>query len=252
MMIYRTHRFYLPVSGTTPSKPGYSPSATRIVQSIPNLPPSQRPYFFPFFLLPVPLPPPAAGPPPSTNTASSSVLPLLVPVAETGFEVELAAAVLVPLGASSNSFMKSDCILAFFRSHHSRSVWPWACSSAMRARSCSLLTISLADWKIVWPQFGESALACAGGSCVRFAFSWAWAMKGGDVKERAVPLQRRPSTRLQFPFPPVRIAARNHLLHCPAAIMYSARASDFGLRGCGGYLRTRVGGGRLSGCCRGR
>jgi len=77
--------------------------------------------------------------------------------------------------------------------------------------------------------------------------------EGGEREEKAVvPLQRRPSTQLQFPFPPVRIAAINHLLHCPAVIMYSARASGFGLRGSGVCLRTHVGGGRLLGCYRGR
>lgn len=43
--------------------------------------------------------------------------------------------------------------------HHSFSASVWFVMSSRRLRSIVLAAISLADWKIVWPQLGASALA---------------------------------------------------------------------------------------------
>jgi len=63
------------------------------------------------------------------------------------------------LSPASSSLMKSFWICARRFSHHcfSDSVCAWISSS--RLRSIVLALISLADWKMVWPQPGASALA---------------------------------------------------------------------------------------------
>ena len=64
------------------------------------------------------------------------------------------------LSPPSSSLMNSFCICDRRFSHHcfSDSVWAWM--SSRRFRSTVLAAISLADWKMVWPQLGARALAC--------------------------------------------------------------------------------------------
>lgn len=69
------------------------------------------------------------------------------------------AALFLSPSPSPSSFMKSDWIVARRFSHHafSDSVVSWI--SSRRLRTTVLAAISLADWKMVWPQLGERALA---------------------------------------------------------------------------------------------
>jgi len=112
-------------------------------------PGSRVPHFFPFFFLVLPFAP-TAGPPPSTMTASSSLPPFSPGVV--GFATA---------APPSSSFIKSDSILARLLSHQSLSTLACACTSSIRLRMMAWFIISLALWKILWPQLGAKALAFA-------------------------------------------------------------------------------------------
>jgi hypothetical protein len=62
----------------------------------------------------------------------------------------------------SSSFKNSCLIESLLFSHHSfsDSVCPWI--SSRRFRKMVFAAISLADWKIDWPQLLERAFACEG------------------------------------------------------------------------------------------
>ena len=90
----------------------------------------------------------------STRTASPSSLPLTDEPPAT----EPLAPTPAPASLSS-SFMKSCSMVARRFCHHSRSASALASMSSRRRRSVVFALISLADWNIVWPQPGASALA---------------------------------------------------------------------------------------------
>lgn len=132
------------------------------LQSSPTIhtPPVKHAHFFPFFFLEDPDGVAAAEGvvlAASTSTPSSSDDALLAAA------FSAAAFSAAALLSSSSSLRKSFWIDARRLSHHSFSAaaWDWISSSLLRRTAFD--AISLADWKIVWPQLGARALACAGG-----------------------------------------------------------------------------------------
>ena len=98
------------------------------------------PYFFPFFFLEAPAPSP--GVPASTRIPSSL------------------GAVACDLSTSlSSSFMKSEEMAARRFSHHSFSASVFAVISSSFFWNIVFAAISLAVWKMLWPQLGARPLA---------------------------------------------------------------------------------------------
>ncbi len=145
----------------------------------------------------------------STRTVSSSLVLLLAGAA--GFVAGAAA------GASS-SFIKSVLIDARRFSHQSFSACTCAWTSARRFRKTVFAAISLADWKIVWPQLGASALAFHEVSGREFV-----------KHSAALPPLPRPVTPLPSPFQLSRIFAKDRPLRFLFVAEYCRLASLFGL-----------------------
>lgn len=97
-------------------------------------------YFFPFFFLEAPEA--SAGEPASTRIPSS-----------------LAGALGCDLASSSSSFMNSEEMALRRFSHHSFSESVLAWISSILVWNKVFAAISLAVWKMVWPQLGASPLA---------------------------------------------------------------------------------------------
>lgn len=94
----------------------------------------------------------AAGPPLSTRTVSSSLTLVFADMICFTLVFSVSAGV-------SSSFRSSFCMDARRFSHHSFSAAVWAWISSSRLRNTVVAAISLADWKIVVPQFAWSAFA---------------------------------------------------------------------------------------------
>jgi hypothetical protein len=152
-------------------------------QSKRSLETRQQPHFFPFFF-----PPPCccAGPPASTNTASSSLFAFFVVVVDAAGGATAAAA---SSASPSSSFINWLWIPARLFAHHVLSASRSACISPIRAFRRIFWLISLADWKMTWPQLGVNALACLESSQLNFFSVFA---SRGFREDQDIPHSRHP------------------------------------------------------------
>lgn len=143
------------------------PLDATVLYTEPNTPTPATVYFFPFFFFPDGV---AAGVTAgvscvSTSTGSSSLATLgtLVTLADLACSASSSAATATAAALTDSAAAWTTGPRRF--SHHCFSWSTVSWISSRRSRRVVLAAISLADWKMIWPQLGARALACG---CVSF------------------------------------------------------------------------------------